>query len=417
MGPRAGPWRGRIRERSPRSGRGGVGLSAVVAAAALAACAGTPGTEIGPTPAATVAPEAAPSPTYRAYVANESSDLVSRVAFRSDTGAWVENEVPVGLMPSDNDGAHGITVSPDGRYWYLTLAHGTPYGQLWKFHAGPDTLLSRADLGLFPATMSTSTDGALLIAANFNLHGDMVPSDVSVVHTPTMVELTRVETCLMPHGSRVSVDGAKHYSACMHSDQLVEIDMATLSVSGRFRMTPGHERAIDPDRGGSEMATALASETGAGSVCSPTWVEPSEVDPALLYVACNKNGEVLEVDADAWRVRRRFPTGNAPYNLEATADGRVLLATLKAEQAVAVFDLESGLELARIPTSRPVTHGVVASPDSRFAFVSNESIGAVLGTVDVIDIAALARVASVEVGQQAGGIGYWDPPAGGGGSP
>ena len=57
-----------------------------------------------------------------------------------------------------------------------------------------------------------------------------------------------------------------------------------------------------------------------------------------------------------------------------------------------------------IPTSRPITHGVVTSPDGRYAFVTNEAVGSTHGTLDVIDIDALARVASVDLEFQAGGI-------------
>ncbi len=334
---------------------------------------------------------AAQQPTYRVYVANESSDLVSRVAFTPGEGAVVENEIPVGVMPGDNDGAHGISVSPDGRYWYVTIAHGTPRGHLWKFHAGPDTLIARTRLGLFPATMGLTPDGQFLMAVNFNLHGDMVPSDVSVVYTPDMVEVTRVRTCMMPHGSRVRADGAKQYSACMHSERLVEIDVGSFEVTRRFDVSP------------------------AEGVCSPTWVETGAGARAdrFVYVACNRSHEVLEVDTGRWEVTRRFATGQAPYNLEATADGARLIATLKGEQAVAVLDLETGDELARIPTSRPVTHGVVASPDGRYAFVSNESVGSVRGTLDVIDLAALEVVESIELHHQSGGIDFWPaaPPA------
>ena len=334
-------------------------------------------------------------PTYRVYVANESSDLVTRVAFTPGEGAVVENEIPVGIMPGDNDGAHGLSVSPDGRYWYVTIAHGTPYGYLWKFHAGPDTLVARTQLGLFPATMGLTPDGQFLLAANFNLHGDMVPSNVSVVYTPDMVEVTKIRTCLMPHGSRVRPDGTKLYSACMHSEQLVEIDVGTFQVSARFDVSPGME----------------------GAVCSPTWVEPGMGTRAnrVVYVACNKNQEVLEVDTERWEVSRRFPTGKAPYNLEVTAGGERLIATLKGEQAVAVFDLESGAELGRVGTSRPVTHGVVASPDGRYAFISNESVGSVRGTLDVIDLETLTVVDTVELGHQSGGIDFWSvTPAPGG---
>ena len=341
----------------------------------------------------------AQSPVYRVYVANESSDLISRVAFTPGEGAVVEKEIAVGIMPGDNDGAHGLSVSPDGRYWYVTIAHGTPYGYVWKFHAGPDTLVARARLGLFPATMGITPDGQFMLAANFNLHGDMVPSDISVVYTPEMVEITKVETCLMPHGSRMRPDGTRHYSACMHSEQLVEIDLATFEVSARFDVTPGREGDL------------------AERACSPTWVEPGLGSRAnrVVYVACNKNQEVLEIDTQRWEVSRRFPTGKAPYNLEATADGERLIATLKGERAVAVFDLESGVEIGRVATSRPVTHGVVASPDGRYAFVSNESVGSVRGTLDVIDLETLTVVATVELEHQPGGIDFWAGPSAPGG--
>ena len=354
--------------------------------------------------------QAAPAqaPTYRVYVANESSDLVSRVAFTPGQGVVVEKEIPVGIMPGDNDGAHGISVSPDGRYWYVTIAHGTPRGYLWKFHAGPDTLVARTRLGLFPATMGLTPDGQFLMAVNFNLHGDMVPSDVSVVYTPEMIEVARVKTCLMPHGSRVRADGTRQYSACMHSERLVEIDVETFEVSAQFDLSPGREGPFGDgaaEGAGGEMDHAAMADR----VCSPTWVEPAAGTRAdrFVYVACNRNREVLEVDTGDWRISRRFATGQAPYNLEATADGTRLVATLKGEQAVAVFDLDAGTELARIATSRPVTHGVVASPDSRYAFVSNESVGSVPGTLDVIDLRTLEVVESIELQHQSGGIDFW----------
>ena len=363
----------------------------------------------------------AQSAVHRVYVANESSDLISRVAFTPGGDAVVEREIPVGIMPGDNDGAHGISVSPDGRHWYVTVAHGRPRGYVWKFHAGPDTLVARTRLGHFPATMGITPDGQFILAANFNLHGDMVPSHISVVYTPEMVEVKRIETCLMPHGSRVRRDGQRHYSVCMHSERLVEIDLESFEVSARFDVTPGRERALGGmgggGRGGEGVVAGGARGVAAERVCGPTWVEPGLGERAnrVVYVACNRNGEVLEVDTERWEVSRRFRTGKAPYNLEATPDGRRLIATLKAEQAVAVFDLARGAEIGRLETSRPVAHGVVASPDGRYAFVSNESVGAVRGTLDVIDLQSLAVVATVELEHQPGGIDIWPRPSASGG--
>jgi DNA-binding beta-propeller fold protein YncE len=93
--------------------------------------------------------------------------------------------------------------------------------------------------------------------------------------------------------------------------------------------------------------------------------------------------------------------------LGVTHDGTKLIGTNKRGQSVSVIDVASGKELARIPATRAVVHGVAVSDDDRYAFISIEGVGSQPGTVDVIDLTTLAKVASVDVGQQAGGIDFW----------
>jgi DNA-binding beta-propeller fold protein YncE len=336
------------------------------------------------------------------YVANESSDLVSRVAFKPGEGARVDGNVPVGMMPADVDGPHGLTVSPDGNSWFVSMAHGTPFGRVWKYAAGADTAAGRVELGLFPASMAMTPDGQFLYVVNFNLHGDPVPSSVSIVHAPTMTEVARPVTCVMPHGSRFNAAGTRHYSTCMHSEQLVEIDARSFQITNRFSVMPGHEGALALDDRGQQMHGM------GGKVCSPTWAQPGRGSYAgMVYVPCNRSQEVLEIDLAAKKVTRRFATGKGPYNLTVTPDGQRLLITLKADQGVQIVDLDQAREVARIATSQPITHGVVVSPDGRFAFVTNEAIGSTQGTVDVIDLGSLRRVASAAVAHQPGGIDFW----------
>jgi DNA-binding beta-propeller fold protein YncE len=83
------------------------------------------------------------------------------------------------------------------------------------------------------------------------------------------------------------------------------------------------------------------------------------------------------------------------------------VASLKPAASVEFYDLATGKSLAVTPSSTKVTHGVAISPDSRYAFVSVEGIGAEPGKVDIFDLRNFQRVASVEVGQQAGGIAFW----------
>ena len=138
----------------------------------------------------------------------------------------------------------------------------------------------------------------------------------------------------------------------------------------------------------------------------PTWVAAHPTEPRV-YVANNGVGEIVEVDTDAWTVTQRWASGQGPYNLAVTPDGSQLVATYKSEAAIGVWDLAAGSEVARIPSTRRVPHGVEISPDGRYAFVSVEGVGGEPGAVDVIDLERLERAASVDVGKQAGGIVFW----------
>lgn len=346
----------------------------------------------------------APRADYYVYVAAESQDEVALVRFGPD-GAEVVRAIEASLNPTDMDGPHGIAVSPDGSNWYVSIAHGLPFGQIQKFSTGYDRKLGAAAVGLFPATMAV-TPGGMMFVANFNLHGDPVPSSVSVVETGAMAEIGKIATCAMPHGSRLSPDARRHYSVCMMDDQLVEIDVRMLEVSRRLYLAPGAER--DLPRQTTESLDIVGHRPGARGEarCGPTWVQPSP-DGRRAWIACNKNHEVLEVDLETWEVTRRLATGTGPYNLEVTPDGATLVVTYKGDDAVGIIDLDGGRERVAIPSSRRIPHGVAVSPDSRFAFITVEGVGNDPGTVDVIDLEAGARVASVDVGRQAGGIGFW----------
>src|SRR2546425_2528725 len=354
---------------------------------------------------------------YLVYVLSESADRIALVRF-GPGGARVDHDLHTGEMPSDINGPHGLAISPDKQFYYVSLGHGRPFGTVWKYSVDGDRVLGQTTLGLFPATMDVSKDGDLLFVVNFNLHGDMVPSSVSIVATEPMLEVARIPTCTMPHGSRLNPAGTKHYSACMMDDMLVEIDTHSLKVSRHFLLTKGKEMgklgipgtraasASMPGMKGTDMGGhGMEPPKQGDDSCSPTWAQPS-ANGSSIFVACNKSSEIVEVDAAKWSVARRIPARPGVYNLAITRDGTRLIGTNKRDQSVSVFDLKSGKELARIPTKRKVLHGGVVSPDDAYGFVTVEGIGSEPGTVEVIDLAALKTVATVDVGQQASGIDF-----------
>lgn len=337
----------------------------------------------------------------RILVAAESADEVYEIGFDGKDLSIVD-VVQVGYQATEIEGPHGLTVAPDGKHWFVSMAHGKPNGILYKYAAGTNEVVGEAELGLFPATMQISPDTGLLYCVNFDLHGDMTPSTVSVVDVEGMVEIDQIVTGSMPHGSRLSPDGTLHFSCAMMSDELIELDAVGLEVLRRMQLTDGtgrraagHGEGHEGEEDGEEVAHV--------AITKPTWVQPHP-KKNLAYVALNGAHQVVEVDLAQWKVVRRFPTGRAPYNLDVTRDGKRLVITYKGAQAVGVIDLKSGEELARIPTSRRIPHGVVITADSRYAFVTCEDKGAAPGSVDAIDLEALKRVSTLDIGLQAGGI-------------
>jgi DNA-binding beta-propeller fold protein YncE len=404
--------------RSPRKQAAAMKTLALALAPALALTAAPARAQTAASTGA-AAPEK-PEANYWVYVGAESADLIHRIRFGPD-GAVLEKTIRVGELPAEMEGPHGLIISPDGQFLHMTTGHGLPDGKYWKYHLGPDTLVGPGiPLGMFPASIDVTPDGLYTFSVNYNLHGDMVPSTVSVVYTPTQVEMARIVTCVMPHGSRIEPTGAFQYSGCMMDDQLVEIDTRKFEVARRFSLAKGKEgpiavtadaHAAHGGRAGPPVDPATVGYAGqrhqmAPSTCSPTWAQPS-ADGSKVFVACNKADEIVEIDREKWAITRRFKTGRGPYNIDVTRDGRLLVATLKQGAMFEIFDIASGKSLAQLKNSTTVSHGVAVSPDSRYAFVSSEGVGAAPGKVDVYDLKALAKVGTVDVGQQAGGIAFW----------
>ena len=332
---------------------------------------------------------------YYVYVAAESEDTVHLVRF-GPNGGEVLKTIGVGAFATEIEGPHGIRVSPDGRYWYVSIAHGLPYGSVFKYATGDDVSVNDVQAGLFPATMDISSSTGLMFVVNFNLHGDMEASTVSVIDTVSMIEVARIEQGMMPHGSRTSPDGMFHYSVGMMDDSLYEIDVMNLEIARTLHLTASDEK---PAKMSGDHGHHMA-------VVKPTWVQPHPTKP-LLYVALQGADQIVEVSLQDWKITRRFHTQKGPYNLAVTADGKMVIATCKPNNSTAIWDLETGKELANIAASRRITHGVTVSPDNRFAFVTVEGVADDPGTVDVIDLQTFETRASIDIGKQASGIDFW----------
>lgn len=360
-----------------------------------------------------------PAFEYLLKLVCESADRIVTVRF-DGAKAEIVKTTETRLLASDISGPHGIAFSPDRKNFFVSIGHGRPFGSAIKYEAETDEVAGQVQLGMFPATMDVSPNGGFVYVVNFNLHGDPVPSSVSVVDTKMMVEAARIPTCVMPHGSRVTRDGSRQYSACMMDDLLVEIDARRMKLARTFRLSQGSEAGFTglPPHGNATSAAVAHHDAASGdahasamtgmsaATCQPTWAQPS-VDGNRVFIACNKSSEIVEIDAEKWTMTRRIPAGEGVYNLAVSPDGKLLVSTNKRGASVSIFDLPSGAELVRLKTRRKVVHGVVISPDARYAFVTVEGIGSEPGTLEILDLTEKRTVTTLDTPPQAAGIDFW----------
>ena len=329
------------------------------------------------------------------FVGLESEDAVAIV---DPAAGSVLRKIPVGISAEDIEGVHALAVSPDGRFYYLSIAHGTPFGTIWKMTTAKDSLVARAEVGLFPATIALTPNGTWLFVVNYNLHGDtprvpnpQAPGDtlqmdtVSIVHTPTMTQVKQLPVCAKPHGLTASHDGTAVYVSCTRDNVIKKISVSSLSVV--------------------DSATALVDEDRAQEkVCYPAGLALSR-DDSELYIACHRHAEVRVMSTtDLGEITHRVPVGEGPYLLRIDPAGERVWVPNRGSQSYSVIDVATKRVVATNPSSASHPHTFAFAPDGA-VYLSMESQAVVPGAIDVIHPRTLRTLRSIPVGLQATGVG------------
>jgi DNA-binding beta-propeller fold protein YncE len=356
----------------------------------------------------TAAAVGAAQPSYKVGIVSESGDIVTWLKPNGAT-LVVERTVPVGIMPADIDGPHNIAMAPDMKSYFVTVAHGVPFGTLWRFDAQNDSLIGKATVELFPTTIAITPDGEFAFVANSDFHGDRPRVNVvSIVHVPTMAKITDLPACDMPHGVKVNHAGTFAYVSCMNSDEILEIDINTFAISRRVKIGKGHDMAgmaAKPDAHAQHQTGSSAAQPAGilGKECAGTFVSVSP-DDKILYAACNYGNTLQVWDAASLTLIKEIPVGTGAYNVEPSPDGSLLIVTNKKDQSFSIVDAKGLTEIARVKTTKKIVHGVAFSPDGKYAYVSQESIGSDPGAIDVVDLATKKVVSSTPIPAQPTGL-------------
>ncbi len=273
-----------------------------------------------------------------------------------ETGAVVSS-FDLDMRRDEVDEPHGVTISPDGRHLYLTLAHGNP--TLWKFELNDDRLVGRVRLGSKGASrVGLTPDGRLAFVPDYDRAGTGAVSEVTVVRTEDLRLVGRVEVCSAPHDAQASPDGSLVGLTCSLSDELVFLDPGTLEVVHRFPVGP------EPGSPGEPRYRPL----------NLVWSPGGRFVHVTLSAAALVRTFSLEGEAVA-----EIGVGNGPAQLASALDGHILVTANRLDRTASVVEVSFSPdgtprlgEERRLELDVPYPHGVALTPDGRTAFVTYE---------------------------------------------
>jgi DNA-binding beta-propeller fold protein YncE len=295
------------------------------------------------------------------YVTSGFTDHVLRLDARS--GRAIDS-ISLNPRPHETDEPHGIAIAPDGRYWYVTLAHGEP--TLWKFEVATDRLVGRARLGTAGAArIGITPDSRRAFIPDYYRAGLGQPSRVAVVELFDLSITATPTVCPAPHDAQVDNTGLHVAITCSLSDEMVVLDASTLQETNRFYVDDAPGAAGVPRFKPLNVVWAPGGNT--------------------MYVTLHNAGLVRQFTV-AGEIVGSVEVGPGPTQLALAPTGRVLVVANRVDGSASVIEVPALRERTRLSLSVAYPHGVVVSPDAEQAFVTYEGQTDTAGGVVAIDL-------------------------------
>lgn len=298
----------------------------------------------------------------KAFAAAAGSDIVAVLDL--DT-YQIMHYIPVGIYPTATESPHYIQVSPDGRYFYVTLIAGAA---IEKYRTDTYEKVGRVAVGPDPAHIELSGDGRYAVVTHFTT---TAPVKLTLLDAERMQILDELrdptgQVIALPHGLWLTQDLRFAYVTANAGNYLtrVQIDPAL----GKFvdfvqwPLVPGDLPQPDTRWGPYQI---LAEPTG-----------------LYYFVSCDAANQVRVFRQRDDSLVAVIPTASAP-KLMAYHNGLVYVACLKASApalqgerlgAVAVIDAQNPRLLTHLYGLGHLPRGIGVDPEKRTLVVSFENV-------------------------------------------
>ena len=354
--------------------QGGLRTAAVLLAAAVVGCSSDSSQPNGPDGPGSSSGE-------RLYVTSGFTDEVLRI---DPSDGTILRRIPTERRRDEVDEPHAVAVSPDGKHWYVSVAHGEP--TLWKYETAGDRLVGRVSLPTAGAArIGITPDGARAFVPDYDRSQPAVPSRVAVVDLEDLSVVATPVVCGGPHHAEVNPAGDLVAVACSLSDEIVLLDARTLAERGRFPAGPEAGPAGQPALKPLNLDWSPDGET--------LWVG---LHLAGAVRAFRPTGEVVGT----------VSVGSRPAQLALTSDGATLVVANRGDASMSIVDTATLLETARIPLGAEHPHGIALDDQGRRVFISCEGTPQTPGRAVAVDLDGGSVLWSVEAGAYTLGAAY-----------
>lgn len=313
---------------------------------------------------------------------------------------------------SSSDTGEVVRDAPSVEAEYVLLVANKSDNTLSFVDSATFEVLATTTTGTGPHEVAVTPDGRWAFVANYEGHGD----SISLIDIETQKEVRRIsiDPYRQPHGIQVNADGTKVYATVEGSRAVIELDVATETVTRAFETGQNvtHMLVLTPDNRkiytaniGSGNATAIdltRSEvvkhinTGAGA-------EGIDVTPdgREVWVTNRAADTVSIIDTATDAVVATLPATGFPIRVKITPDGQRALVSCATEGNLKVYDVASRQLVDTIDTGA-VPVGVLVEPDGSRAFIANTQAN----TVSVLDLDTMEITARITAGQTPDGLAF-----------
>jgi YVTN family beta-propeller protein/autotransporter-associated beta strand protein len=292
------------------------------------------------------------------------------------TNQPVGSPISVGFLPA------GVTVTPDGRYVYVT---NNGSGTISVIDTASQTAVGSINVAPGPIGVAATPNASLVYATSPGMiFSNFDGKTVSVINEGTNALVGSLTSGTAPIGVTFTPDGAQAYVANSGSNSVSVINTATNVV-------------------------ALSIPVGN----SPTGVALTPNGQYVYVTNQNQNNESLPgtvsvINTATKGVTLSIPVGNSPTGVAITPNGQYVYVTNMNNNnggagTVSVISTASNTVVGTIAVGQsPI--GVSVTPDGKYVYVSNSNIGSIgntrplVGIVSVISTATNTVVASIPLG-------------------